>query len=177
MAWEGPLLALSADGGQLWELSTFFHGLEYFGRGQLGRDEIRAVASGVPRPELDRWRWIAMPAVGAPRSLPIPARPTSASLARVAEEVVSLFPIEPETLPMLDRVEVWLCDPSTREPLARSSTALSLERALGQTHVGPFQVVEPWRQTFETMSFQHRLNARLNCSQVPGRYRFLVRRV
>jgi hypothetical protein len=175
VSWNGPLLAVSADGGDSWEISAFLEGLEYFGHAPLSRSEVRALASGVVGPEPDRWRWTAMPAEGSPRYLPRPARPKRARLALLASEAVSTFPTDSETLPFLDRVEVWLCEPSTDRPLARVGTALTAERALAQTHVGPFQVVEPWRHTPETWTFQQRLNARLNNADSPGRYRFVVR--
>ncbi len=166
---------MSTDGGDQWEFSTLVEGLEYFGKARLRRDELQALARGVVETEPDQWRWVGMPSVGLPQSLPDSQRPKRSELVNLAGAALSVCSAEPETLPYLDRVEVWLCDPQTGKPLARARTALSLDRALAITHLGPFQVIEPWRHTPETWKFQKRLNAHLNRSTEPGKYRFVVR--
>lgn len=172
---DSALLILSADGGETWELSTFLDGLEYFARGCLDRTGLRAVARGLLGPDPNRWSWTALPARGEPRRLPAFARPSNRKVSRLASAVFPLLQSDPAALPVLDRVEIWLCEPSTGNPIARVSTALSLERALAQTHVPPFQVVPSWQHTPETWAFQQKLNTRLNNAPLHGRYRFQVK--
>lgn len=174
VAVAGEIVAVSEDGGGLWELRLLRATHEFYTRRPLASLEVRALADGRPGPEPWSWRWEALGESGPLRLRP-EERPTREALTAACQEASRVDGMPAAALPRLDRFEVWLCDRQAGRPLALAATALSREMALALPHVRPWQCVVATEQTPETWAFQLRIHALVNHSRRAGRFRSLVR--
>lgn len=178
---SGRLIATSLDFGASWSIDLIDEGVAFWPGRYFGREEIEAWAAGCPMDGTElsvrgivnndaddalgchppaandvpsTWPWHNLVSGCLDPSL-LPSRDDIVWLAREA-----LRAQDAESLPYLDRFEIWACDRETERPLALVMTALHLEEAETILY-SPY-----WRFTCgpdkesEILDFEGRLNAR-----------------
>lgn len=178
----GRLIATSTDFGASWSINLIEGGYEYWPGRDFSRDEIETWAAGCPlsgaelsirgiinnpaddalggRPPADNenpetWPWHHPVATRLARSI----RPSREDIVELAGE--ALRAEAAETLPYLDRFEIWACDHEDERPLALIMTAIDLDEAKRIEFSPRWRFQSGPDVPTDMRKFEDRLNARI----------------